>query len=632
MEQTAISTWRHVPIAAVLLASLSITGYAFHTVHVWETDRVQQAFSEAARDRVLVIQNEMEHALGVVQDVAGFFDASPTVGRREFRKFVGPALARHSYIKTLEWIPRVSGTERENFVSGARRSFAPYQITRRDAGGELTVARRSAEYFPVLYVQPYAENKERLGLDLASDAEELLTLTVARDNEKMHVSSPRRLHAEGAGKWGFAVAVPVYRRQADTGTAEDAEPEDLPRGELRGFALGTFRVADIVEHALGNLSPAGINIELHAGNSDVRHLYRHQSRLSPAAEWERPSSPGGARNGGLRLVQALTVADQQWQVVSEAIPGLYRAARWSSVIVVVGGLAFTALLAIYLLSLVNRAEKVRLLVDQRTSQLSDAVNALNKEVAERRHAEQQLQTLNDTLELRVALRTAEAERRAQELEQFAYVTSHDLKAPLRAIGNLAEWIEEDLHKVIDDTTREQLHLLRDRVGRMHSLIEGLLEYSRVGQIEGAVTLVDSAELLTEIIDSLSPPSGFSVHVPKDMPVFRTDRLHLGQVFANLISNGLKHHDGKSGNIWVTAREEGEFFEFTVRDDGPGIAPEYHEKVFMMFQTLEPKDLATNTGIGLALVRKIVEEHGGSIQLESAPGKGAVFRFTWRKEL
>jgi CHASE1-domain containing sensor protein len=116
-EKKSSGTWRYAPVMAMVLASLLITGYTFQTVHRWETDRVQQAFSEAARDRYLVIQSEIEHALGVVRDVASFFDASPAVGRREFRKFVGPSLVRHFYIKILEWIPRVSGAERELFVN-----------------------------------------------------------------------------------------------------------------------------------------------------------------------------------------------------------------------------------------------------------------------------------------------------------------------------------------------------------------------------------------------------------------------------------------------------------------------------------------------------------------------------------
>jgi len=286
------------------------------------------------------------------------------------------------------------------------------------------------------------------------------------------------------------------------------------------------------------------------------------------------------------------------------------------------------LLTIYLSTLAGRAAKVKRLVTERTTQLAELNAELNSEINERLHAEKELQILNETLEQRVAIRTAEAERHVEELEQFAYVTSHDLKAPLRGIANLATWLEEDLQEKLTAVTREQLGLLRDRVQRMNALIEGLLEYTRIDRAEQTMANVDTGELLTEVIDSLAPPAGFIVDVAANMPTLYTDRLHLFQVFSNLIGNAIKHGKGDQGRVGVTVRNLGEHYEFTVADDGPGIAPEYHDKVFMMFQTLTVHDYGSNTGIGLALVKKIVKEHGGSITLESTEGNGATFRFIW----
>ena len=174
-------------------------------------------------------------------------------------------------------------------------------------------------------------------------------------------------------------------------------------------------------------------------------------------------------------------------------------------------------------------------------------------------------------------------------------------------------------------------MLRDRVSRMHALIEGLLEYSRVGRTPGSSELVDSGALVEEVVDSLDPPDGFIVDVATDMPVLRTDKLQLGQVFSNLIANSIKHHHSPKGHIWITGKDLGELCQFSVVDDGPGIPPEYHNKVFMMFQTLETRDYGSDTGIGLALVRKIVQEYGGSISLSSKAGEGATFEFTWARD-
>jgi len=222
------------------------------------------------------------------------------------------------------------------------------------------------------------------------------------------------------------------------------------------------------------------------------------------------------------------------------------------------------------------------------------------------------------------------EKRNQELDQFAYIVSHDLKAPLRAIANLSQWIQEDLQDLLTGDTRHQMNLLRGRVHRMEALIEGILTYSRVGRVKTAKEIVDVGTLLQNIIDSLAPPPTFTITVESEMPVFATEQLPLEQVFANLISNAIKHHHRTDGRIEISGQDRGDFYEFAVGDDGPGIDPQYHEKVFVIFQTLVPRDRVENTGIGLSLVKKIVEDKGGSVRLESHQDRGATFRFTWPK--
>ncbi len=257
-----------------------------------------------------------------------------------------------------------------------------------------------------------------------------------------------------------------------------------------------------------------------------------------------------------------------------------------------------------------------------------------EDIRKRKQAEESLRLraveLNWTAQT-LAKTTGILRKRNLELDQFAYVVSHDLKAPLRAIANLSSWIEEDLSDSMTEDTLHQMNLLRGRVHRMEALIEGLLQYSRVGRIQLASETVKVENLLAEIIDSLAPPSGFEVKVEPGMPTFVTERLSLHQVFANLISNAIKHNRSDSGHVKISVKELDDFYEFSVADDGPGIAPQYHDKVFVIFQTLEARDKVENTGIGLSLVKKIVEGQGGSISLESAEGEGATFRFTWSKQ-
>jgi len=219
-----------------------------------------------------------------------------------------------------------------------------------------------------------------------------------------------------------------------------------------------------------------------------------------------------------------------------------------------------------------------------------------------------------------------------ELEQFAYVASHDLKAPLRAVANLSQWVEDDLtDKNISEETKENLALMRSRTRRMENLINGILQYSKIGRGNIEVVAVDVDEVIKEIIEDLALPKDMAIIVGAGMPIVHTNPTMLRQVFANLIENAIKYRDkNKKAHISITVVELDPFYEFTVKDNGIGIAPQFHEKVFGMFQILESRDKNESTGMGLTIVKKIIKYQGGSIHLDSQEGEGASFTFTWPK--
>ena len=248
----------------------------------------------------------------------------------------------------------------------------------------------------------------------------------------------------------------------------------------------------------------------------------------------------------------------------------------------------------------------------------------HEDITARREAEEALRRRVEELDVM----TLTLERRNAELDQFAYIASHDLKAPLRGIANLSRWIEEDLGDTVPAEVAGQFNLLRGRVDRMEAMIEGILQYSRIGRTHVAPERVDVKALLTEVIDLLDPPPGISISLDDDLPILLTQRLSLQQVFQNLLSNAIKHHDKAVGHIHVGVRNRPGGHEFSVADDGPGIAPKYHDRIWTLFQTLEAQDKVDNTGVGLALVKKIVEAQGGTAAVTSQEGEGATFHFVW----
>jgi len=238
----------------------------------------------------------------------------------------------------------------------------------------------------------------------------------------------------------------------------------------------------------------------------------------------------------------------------------------------------------------------------------------------------------ESVSVRLAEQSRELVERNKELDRFASVASHDLKAPLRGIVNLAEWISEDVGDQLPEVSRDHLQKLRARASRLTDLLDGLLEYSRAPRGGIEPEHIDTREMIQNIADLLSPPEGIKITFQGDAPSLHAPRAPLEQVFRNLLENSIKHHGGEVGRIDVFCRELPEHYEFTVQDDGQGIELESHERIFEMFQTLKPRDEVEGSGMGLAIIKKIVSVYGGQVALDSEPGRGAAFRFTWPKRI
>ncbi len=254
-----------------------------------------------------------------------------------------------------------------------------------------------------------------------------------------------------------------------------------------------------------------------------------------------------------------------------------------------------------------------------------AVVAVVKDISEQRDARREQVRLIGRLEGLAK----ELARSNEELDRFAYIASHDLKAPLRVIDNASRWLEEDLEEYLDDDTRDSMNLLRNRVRRMEALLDDLLAFSRVGREGYSQQLVSGEVILDHVMGLVALPEGFQLDIGDGFASVFLPLMPVSTVFLNLVGNAIKHHDRSTGTVRIRVEETPSDYVFTVADDGPGIPPQFHDQVFGMFQTLKPRDDVEGSGMGLAFVKKIVELADGSLVLESA-GRGASFRFRWPK--
>lgn len=236
------------------------------------------------------------------------------------------------------------------------------------------------------------------------------------------------------------------------------------------------------------------------------------------------------------------------------------------------------------------------------------------------------------IELELESNQAELLRSNKDLEQFAYVASHDLKAPLRSIELLVEWIREDLGDHESAEVGENIALLGQRTRRLSQLLDDLLAYSRAGRSVGELREVDCHKLVLDTIELLNPPESMTVEIDGPLPTFETYPAALQQALFNLIGNAIKHHPGPAGTVKVSCAERADHYLFCIEDDGAGIPAEYAERVFEMFQTLKPRDDVEGSGMGLAIVNRIVRWQGGRIWFEPASsGSGTAFKFEWKHE-
>lgn len=565
---------------AVVVASLILTLSAWQITKRQVDSSIQARFERDATHLVALVQERMEkYEDGLWSGVSAIQAAGGNISVNGWRSFANNLRIDTKYpgINGIGVIHNVPPEHLSDYLAEQRRARPVFHIH---------PAQNTGEFWPVTYVEPVDINAAAVGLDMAHETNRHAAARKARDSGTAQITGPIVLVQDAQKTPGFLFYAPFYK-----GGRHDILAER--QAHFVGMVYAPFVFRKLMEGTLGK-EDRQTGIRIVDGDASL-----HDELVAEEPDFD----PDPLFTKSIDIVfYGRTWTFDIWSALS------FREATASSkpTFILAGGILIdTMLLALFLfLSRANR----------RAISFADRMA-------------QNYQKKSEELSEYVARLTASN----KDLEQFAYVASHDLKAPLRGIDNLAEWIDADMKDVMNDENRAQMGLLRGRVRRLEALLEGLLQYSRIGHVDNEIELVDSNALVENIIDLLNPPSDTTITIGPGMPNFHTERAPLQQTLHNLISNAIKHHDRANGHIEVSARDLGSHVEFTVTDDGPGIPEEYRERVLQMFQTLKRRDEVEGSGMGLALVHKQIRTHDGTLSLENAPDqRGSTFRFTWRK--
>ena len=586
----------------------------------------------AAKQISIRFQDAIDVSVNDLEALQAFYSAkNHQASQIEFNRYMAVLdIENRHYIQALSWVPFIENSQRQAFVERVRQYQQDFQITARYESGNLAVSKEQPYYTPVTFISPYDKNKAAQGFDLSSSGTRKASLLQAQNTGLMTTTSKIRLVQETGESYGFLLIAPVYKNAHSPDLMKERDTQ------LEGYVTGVFRIDSLMESARQQADRIGLELALF----DL--------------ETQGPSLLYGDDNEQYSFRFDILVPDRHWQLNLLMSPSLKQQIEAPSITnwILLGGGIISLLLMISFYAL-----QVSMLRSRHISQLSSELQShnqiLEKTVAERTLAlseknallnqnvtrlESQKQSLSQLMiESDIAKRKAEnlaqdLARSNQDLDEFAYIASHDLKAPLRGINQLSQWMAEDIETGNFEEVPNILHMIISRVSRLETLLNDLLEYASINRDETSLVMLDSQALIEELFPLYAPPSGFELVIEGSLPHFKTARPPFEQVIRNLLNNAFKHHDKSKGKIQICCEEEERFYRFMVKDDGPGIKSDHYDDIFKMFKTLKSRDEVEGSGMGLALIKKIVEHHHGQIYVESILGEGSAFYFTWPKQI
>jgi len=554
----------------ILALSATLTLAAWYIATAQIDKRIAERFERESLQVIELVKERMqlyEHALwGAVAHI----DASQTdITDKQWKDYSNSLQIDRTYpgINGLGIIFNIKPEEHDAFVEKQRKE-RPYF--------SLRPAHNEHEYWPITFIEPYQTNQQAVGLDMAFEENRYSGVKKTRDTGLAQLTGPITLVQDAKKTPGFLFFAPFYQKNTAHNSIETR------RESIQGVAYAPFIMHKLIS---GTLAIENRHVSLKITDNgqslydDIDNVTTNQIDQSPL------------------FIKNINVAlyGREWQFVISANLTFREMSNSNQPHLILAAGVIINLLLLTLFIVLSRANKQAL------------------EYAD-----------NVTRELKI--NTQRLLKSNQDLEQFAYVASHDLKSPLNAIQKLVSWISEDCEKILPDDSKEHLKLLTSRTQRMNKLLDDLLDYARIGRNNYAPKLLDLSATAQEIFSLLDHPATFTLSCQEQKLLI--PKIPLEIVLRNLISNAIKHHDKTVGHIQISYQLKNNHHYISVQDDGPGIPSELFDKALEMFQTLKPRDKVEGSGMGLSLSKKTIEHYGGSLTIESDGVHGTTIIMTW----
>lgn len=612
-------TRRWFPVTVLLtglMLTLLATYYAGRSIQL----RAGAQFETATLRARATIRSRLAVYNELLRGMAGFVAVEKDITKDRFRKYVNRLQIAQDYpgLEAIGLVLRVSAPDKDNFIA-----------TMEQQGEErfhIWPATESVDFYPIAYIEPQNHrNQIALGYDMFTEPSRREAMEQARDSGDTAASGKLTLVQEthGLGQPGFLIFFPLYQG----GTVPETEAER--RKKLEGFAFTGFRAGDLFADIFS--SETGIDMEIFDGKTvdSSNVLFRSAQPISSTLPFQ----------SGFQETNRLDVAGRTWTA------HFFQQPEWNGAWIVLSLFAGGTILSLAMFYLTRAEAEARRTAEEAAAQLQTSELAL-------RESEDRLRRYTTELEQRVAERTANLAQSIQSLEGVLYHVAHDLRAPLRGMASFTNILLEDYSSQLDDRGKDYARRISGAAQRMDRLVQDLLAYGRLTHTAVPVANISLENEVNAALDQFSgeiEASGANVEVRRPLPRIKANPAVLNQILSNLLSNALKFvAPNIKPHLQISAEEtpssienpsnanetnppdvklplfNGHFVRLWIEDNGIGIKPEYHERIFRMFERLHGVDSYAGTGIGLAIVRKGVERMGGRVGVESAPGNGSRF--------